>query len=650
MNRFLFIFLVLISNFILSQTDEVFSKVESKINDLSPIYGELAKDEKSYFMDIVVSAFNNLEADFKLDHNKRFENYLTKVFNQIIPDSKEKHKISLFKSSYPNATCMFLGNIQFHWGLLAEFENEASLAFIMGHEYAHYAKAHLYQEYMLRDINKESDRESVIKYYHKSQNDEYESDSLGFVFGVKAGYNWKSAITQFNEFLSLDTVFKIMKAKNDEVYNSEGIKIDQSKDKEVKNIFVTHPPTELRIKKWKEYGAKWNKKVVNYLVSKEEFLALRSYAREKSLELFLKTQDYKIGLIKAFKYYSLEPENPVFHYYLYEFLRRKISDEKNIEKETFLSDVFILGQKKGVYKNLGWLFNNQKQLTHVSKNVVSKILQIGDTYEDLMSYLENQRGINLYKEHYLSKAIYYQRNDSLKTLFLNKYLSFKNIDYPDYAKALKESELSFLLKKQTTRIIVVNSISRNYISESGIGTNPIKSYEKYKKSVKKIDELLEKKLSDNTKIVFKGTDDIDFEEFNTILENFVKVELSKVYYGSVNQGGFIDNSSNLLKYPEIWTYFFKNKISEVNIIDFYDYEDRTVTHLENLGTKLKMAIRELHPILGVIPINEEKIRRKYVISNSRLTGANCVSSQKIIEAYSLLTNNLLITEIIQVLK
>ena len=384
----------------------------------------------------MVSAFHNLEAEYKLDHNKRFENYLTKVFNKIRPNSEETPQISLFKSPYPNAFCMFLGNIQFHWGLLAEFENEASLAFIMGHEYAHYAKSHLYQDYIYRDVNRNSDREAVIKYYHNSQNDEYESDSLGFVYGVEAGYNWESSITNFNEFLSLDTVFEIMKTKNDEVYNSKGTKVIESKNEESKNIFVTHPPTELRIKRWKKYGSEWSQKGKDYLVSKEEFLALRTYAREKSLEQFLKTQDYKIGLIKAFKYYSLEPKNPIFHYYLYEFLRRKISNSNKIKKEVFLSDVFVLGDKKGVYKNLGWLFNNQKQLNKVEKSIVSKILLTGNTYGDLVTYLENQKGIVFYKEHYLSKAILYQRNDSLKKVFLDKYLSFPEINYPDYAKAL----------------------------------------------------------------------------------------------------------------------------------------------------------------------------------------------------------------------
>ena len=117
-----------------------------------------------------------------------------------------------------------------------------------------------------------------------------------------------------------------------------------------------------------------------YIVSQNDFENIQAYSRLMVLEHFLNEKQYKYGLIKAFKYYCLDPSNSKLKYYLIEFIRRKYHNSYAVLKRGFLSDIFHLEQNKSIYSNLRWIFRDKSDLAQVRREIITKIQKKGITY------------------------------------------------------------------------------------------------------------------------------------------------------------------------------------------------------------------------------------------------------------------------------
>jgi Zn-dependent protease with chaperone function len=143
-------------------------------------------------------------------------NYLNSILDRILsknPQLPKEVRILPFRSATPNALTFWDGTIGFTLGLLAKMENEDQIAFIICHEMAHYYKQHhlkrvkeftrtnfdtnlekeirsiKHGQYETYSKHKELMRKLGFSFSKHSREDEFDADSVGFVYLLNASYS-----------------------------------------------------------------------------------------------------------------------------------------------------------------------------------------------------------------------------------------------------------------------------------------------------------------------------------------------------------------------------------------------------------------------------------------------------------------------------
>lgn len=532
-------------------------QIQSEISQCEESYGKLSKENREYFLELFEYHYEDFEKDNSTD-SSMFQNYLSDLVKKIEPDYRHFDKIFLEKSPYPNASCRFLGDIRINWGLVADLEDEASLSATIGHEIGHYQFKHTYRSFFREVERKFSNRDTVILDYHISQSFEASCDSLGFYLIQKAGYSPKGVEEKFKEYISLDSIFSFLETKA-KVYDSKGV----LKQISIDSIFITHPLTSNRIKKWRSYSEGSSQKGSSFLVSEEKFKKLRSYCREKVLEELLMRGNYDYGMIKAFKYYYLENKSDKYKYYLLEFIRRRIGKNNTLKEKIIFSDVFKDKRDKGVLTYLDWIFRNSDYHKEVKELVKSEV-QETSSYNDFLSNIGFSKPNSSKPEYYLSLAMIYHDDDSLKNIFLTKYLNKDSISFRSFAECYKTNSLARKLAMNKKKLVVFDSFSFLKYSRKGITNQYAKSNLFYKKYGDRLSRDINKIKSDY-KIEFKywNNNSVIKEGFKDTVYNYL---ISELYYKSRSASkGFQNSQLKYLDNPELWTYMYQNGYSEIQV-------------------------------------------------------------------------------------
>jgi predicted Zn-dependent protease len=155
------------------------------------------------------------------------------------------------QTPYFNASMAPNGVMQVWTGLILRSQNEAQLAYVLGHEIGHYLRRHSVQRW--RDVRNKSDILAVFSFatggygallgqlvaiasiHAYSRDNEREADDVGFELMVNAGYDPREASLIWEALL----------------------KEKQASDESAPAIFfATHPPTEERIETLKGLAQK----------------------------------------------------------------------------------------------------------------------------------------------------------------------------------------------------------------------------------------------------------------------------------------------------------------------------------------------------------------------------------------------------------
>jgi len=151
----------------------------------------------------------DLKTSGKLITDTRANEYLREVICRLATDICEDVRIYLVRIPYFNATMAPNGVMQVWSGLLLRTDNEAQLAYILGHEIAHYRYQHSLQMFRrakntanilapfqvataaggiayIGDLAQLGALGTLMKY---SRDHEREADDGGFAMAVSAGYN-----------------------------------------------------------------------------------------------------------------------------------------------------------------------------------------------------------------------------------------------------------------------------------------------------------------------------------------------------------------------------------------------------------------------------------------------------------------------------
>lgn len=168
----------------------------------------LTSDEAGLWL-VMDQAEKDLKTSGKLITDAPVNDYLREVICRLAPDICADVRVYLVRVPYFNATMAPNGVMQIWSGLLLRTENEAQLAYILGHETAHYRYQHSLQMFRrakstanilapfqivtaaggvwyVGDLAQIGALGTLMKY---SRDHERESDDGGFNMAVRAGYD-----------------------------------------------------------------------------------------------------------------------------------------------------------------------------------------------------------------------------------------------------------------------------------------------------------------------------------------------------------------------------------------------------------------------------------------------------------------------------
>ena len=219
--------------------------------------------------------FDKMEERLKTSGNRvvdpRLNQYVRKVVCQLAESHCSDIRIYIMRVPHFNAIMAPNGMMQVWTGLILRTQNEAQLAYILGHEIAHYLRRHSIQQW--RDFQMKSnivavfvvplvavslvpgvlqsiDKAFVESIQAFSQNIEREADDIGFELMSNAGYGPREA----------PRILKLLIKKH-----------STSETKASSIFFAAHPPKEERIETLTAKAEEVTAQGGTFFVGKEEF-------------------------------------------------------------------------------------------------------------------------------------------------------------------------------------------------------------------------------------------------------------------------------------------------------------------------------------------------------------------------------------------
>lgn len=327
--------------------------------------------------------------------------YLDPDLNQYVAEVGQKlaavsdrpdlpYEFVVLNSSVPNAWALPGGKIAINRGLLTEFEDEAQLASVLGHEIVHAAARHSVQRMqqgMLISAGVAglgfalSDNEwaglimggaamgAQLALAQYSQGDELESDHYGIRYMKEAGYDPQAAVELQELFVEL----------------SEGRETSF-----VEGLFATHPPSQKRVRENQELvdkiGAGGYRGREEYQKKTEYLRSLRPAYEAHDEALKLASEDkFDQAITKVNEAIRIEPEEAAFYSLRGRIYRAKDNLEKaeaDFDKATSLyPEMFTYQLHSGLNAlELNKLDKAKERLNKANETVPTSIafLRLGD--------------------------------------------------------------------------------------------------------------------------------------------------------------------------------------------------------------------------------------------------------------------------------
>lgn len=326
-----YINLILIA-FLLLFTTSLYGQTDAKIVNQGPVPNEFISPVKGRFeaakssiekteKSAIKKAKSNfyLQSNFQLDYilksgkvvfNEEIYNYLNKVLAILIkaqPALEGKIKLYPIKLDNANAFTFNEGYIFVNIGLLARLNNEAELAFILGHEINHYTNEHSIKKQLKKLQIKEEDPRFKLSRYSRIH--EFEADKEGYELFAKTPYDKNAAVTalemlylsnqpyaerKFNfDFFELGSLYvpqidSVHKAKE------SAKQFDLELSEEEADSLATHPALEDRIREIKSLVEKSKDKGEVFIAHSEEtFKKIQMICRLEMARIHLIEKDYQ---------------------------------------------------------------------------------------------------------------------------------------------------------------------------------------------------------------------------------------------------------------------------------------------------------------------------------------------------------------------
>lgn len=518
-------------------------------NRYSNAVKELSKDTKRKTKrdqkDFLLESHNELDLYFKSGRvvfNHEIGAYINKVAEVTLESEGAKAKSVMFypiKYDYSNAFAFNEGVVFVNIGLIARCNNEAELAFILGHEYGHYIKRHSIkyntelkkaargeEAYRKKNVD---DRRALMS--RNSKKNEIEADLYGYKLLKNSKYNPYSAVSALSGLAEANTVPGIdrfeksviekgyvripqqylLENLSDTIAKKEKKKEENSEDEEPDSSF-THPSIDERIN---EVGnvliPKDTVSKAYFIVGRSEFERVREMCRFEMCRIYLLQNNIDNAFCLISSLLQKYPNNA----YLQRMMAVTLFRVAKAANEGRLAKVIPLYNKVNEeLQETNYMLRklHKEELTlialryawnvHVAQPTVSESEHISS--ELLKMYTSN------FKQNLALFADAVNFNDStVEKLYL-----------PDKPTDLTDAEPS--KKKRKKKVIKGNSGYRFERSLSFYALTDLKNDEKFKEAFK--EAAREAKKSDK---YGRGEDDEDSEDSETATKNTPKSKVKK---------------------------------------------------------------------------------------------------------------------------
>ncbi len=373
---------------------------------------------KSKFYEVSNFGVDQLLQSGSVCFNDTISSYVDNVMDEI---RMKNHSIPLdirvytIKSPVVNAFTTDQGIIFINTGLLAQLENEAQLAFVLCHEIIHYLEGHV-MEGFIEESNIRSNKNDYrrIKTVDKelasarfSRKMEVEADKKGLKLFLNTEYNPAEVDGVFDvllySYLPFDEIpfdSSILEISNyqipDKYFLEELNDIEVKEDKD--DSRQTHPNIAKRRKSADNILISEKQSGKNFLVSEEDFYAVRAAARYEVLRLQLINGNYSEALYSALILQKEFPENALPKAAIAEILygtalfansknRKKVTGYYKKKQGNVQQSYYLLNKLKG--KDLTLLaarYNFYLHELYPDNEIVNKRMEV--LFRDLVYYYE----------------------------------------------------------------------------------------------------------------------------------------------------------------------------------------------------------------------------------------------------------------------
>jgi beta-barrel assembly-enhancing protease len=332
--------------------------------------------------------------------------YLNKVADVLLasnPVLRKQLKFYVVKSAAVNAFATNDGVICVNLGLFARLENEAQLAYILGHEITHYVKKHPIEGYIYaqniqkgrKDFKEKDLYEKRLANSNYSKEKEIEADKQGFELYSQTKYDLNEVINSFevlkdatkpyqnlvfdnkildNNYLSFpekyfeaDTLIKVV----------EDTTADAKKEAEEAELFSSHPAPAERKAKIEEFIKKPAKGEL-YLVSKAEFEKVRTLARFDLCDMFIIRSHFVDAFYQALLLKKEYPNSKYIDICLAKSLYG-IAKYQNFKQKIFV----VLDYEHNDWKGKNWYYPFKEMNTkEINVLAASYLYEMSKKYKD----------------------------------------------------------------------------------------------------------------------------------------------------------------------------------------------------------------------------------------------------------------------------
>ena len=478
------------------------------------------------------------------------ESYVRSILKKLDPSKADELDVFITRATYFNAFTIVDGSVFVNISALAEMSSEAELAFLLGHEYAHYLESHVKDGYLKNrkaglHISKIQARDNM----NFSQKNEFEADSLGFVLACKAGYDPRAM-----DILTQRLIFLQKKS-----YISLGGKYNKSSV-----MPTTHPVGEERLRKIKmlEYDGAGELNPSG----KKRFENIKRLAEFEFLKLLDESFDIHTMITFPLKKFLLTGED-VYLPTLVRGIRKALLVMPDLKKEGFMTTHFkqresMFKKRENLMHHLYYEFPDSSEI-----NIMKQIAAINFkkvpfySFDQAFKYFIDRAVKAGYEEPLLDKVLHYGVKSAPGRTAVNKYLKNKNNLYYDYAEALKLGKVNENLEKGED-IVLLGGFHKTSFKKNWVYSNSI---EEFKGRHEFLSDLREKYKSKGQE--FKLHNYEDFIQKNE-LGRYLPIVERLIYAGRYN---------DLFKFDPRIYYAFRNanvKSLEYLRVDYYNIRRR----------------------------------------------------------------------------